>query len=142
MYEERFSSFLIRSGIASKAEADRIVDRTKRFLSAPALLEPPYGPFDKEDTASLRAIAEKTGKPDFFLAFMRARFEEPILYNVLFGEPSRKAVFLRTLDLSMSRYRDRRSEGENHELSEPTIVTQVHFAIVNALDSFGLFDVR
>lgn len=122
--------------MASEAEASRMVARMKGFLAQPALLEPPFGPFDKADGAGLKAIADKTGKPEFFLAFMRARFEEPILYNVAFGEPARKAVFLRVLDTSFQRPIG--TDSEEQKCSDATIVTKIQLALTRALDFFGM----
>ncbi|MFH0884664.1 MAG: hypothetical protein V1861_03060 [Candidatus Micrarchaeota archaeon] len=119
------------------AAVDKLFAGLRGILSDQTLLEKPFGPFTGDHRARLRQIAETTGNPDFFIAYVRVRYELNERCQKLFSEDDTVARFLGHLETSLAKratVKDAKGNVVQLPLSEISIVQQIDDAVAALLE--------
>lgn len=114
------------------AKAGLMVERMRGLLGDKASLEAPFGPFVGEERKRLERAAEKSGKPDLFIAYIQAKCEfHPKYTQPVLSDTARTNEFLNALETSMSNRsvcRDAKGNVVNAPLSDASIVAKIELA--------------
>jgi len=130
--ERRLAASIVASVRPYPAKADLMVARVRGLLGDKASLEAPFGPFVGEERKRLERAAEKSGKPDLFIAYIKAKCEiHPYFTEPVLGDAVRTNEFLNSLESSVSNRsvcRDAKGNVVNAPLSDASIVAKIELA--------------